>query len=274
MLTYKEHYLKSIGAYGSYKVRRDIYAFDYEVIKENSTLVTLDKDYPALAQNAARLFAALVEDEGNLWIPSDPSAAAFALRLESLDHPEFKALANYLIPQLEKNLFGSYCILEGTYAYRNLHTESPLRSSWKWHYDNNPKEIIKIMVYLSDVDDDSAPFQILSKDNMGSKGVTTKVDHKKWAQHPRGSRIQSEELAVLDRQGYKPVSILGGVGTTVVFDNNIIHRATVPAPGKYRDVICFMVRPWHEKIDCYISTSGAWTDRSILKDPEDANFWK
>ena len=44
-------------------------------------------------------------------------------------------------------------------------------------------------------------------------------------------------LAELFRRGYRRQCVSGGAGTLVVFDTNIVHRGSRPAPGRHRDFV-------------------------------------
>ena len=212
-----------------------------------------------------------MKDVSNLNIPRDP-AIDFAIRLQKIhDCPEFEALAQVIIPQLEKKLFGCPVVMEALYAYRNLYREAPERASWIWHYDNNPKEIVKIMVYLSDVGEASGAFEVVCNDKQEAvKMQTYKIDHTKWTGAPNNSRITDAQLSEMASKGYHPKKILGKKGTIAIFDNNIAHRASIPSPGNIRAAMVFMVRPWHTKEKTYFNKElcRAWTGSSIFTNPE------
>ena len=54
----------------------------------------------------------------------------------------------------EKEIFSSYLKLEFVQPYRNK-TDGKEETSWLWHYDDCPKEFIKLFLYLTDVKEDS-----------------------------------------------------------------------------------------------------------------------
>ena len=60
---------------------------------------------------------------------------------------------NYLVPYLEKNTFGCYVQCRDAKIYKTVGESIIEQLSWLWHFDNNPKEQIKVMIYLNDVDD-------------------------------------------------------------------------------------------------------------------------
>ena len=60
-------------------------------------------------------------------------------------------LENHLISYLEKNIFGCYIQCQNIMIYKTISEQSEEVSSWLWHIDNNPKEQIKVMIYINDV---------------------------------------------------------------------------------------------------------------------------
>lgn len=172
-------------------------------------------------------------------------------------------LADEIIPVLEKNLYGCNLFVDKIYCYRNHHTGTR-SSSWLWHYDNNPDEVVKIIVYLTDVDDKSGPFEYALKAN-GAPDFrhTTRSGYNHWKKPPNNSRIPEGEIG-------KTIRVSGEAGTLVVFNNNIVHRANVPSPGKTRDIITLRVRPTIKPVDNYVDSR--WTTTSdvsgaVPKDP-------
>ncbi|MCY4644218.1 MAG: hypothetical protein OXB88_06325 [Bacteriovoracales bacterium] len=183
---------------------------------------------------------------------------------------ELENLAKALIPPVEQKLFGCYCVLEGCYLYRNIHANIKAHSSWIPHSDNNPKEIIKIMVYSSDVlSEQDAPIFFLTKNGNAVKNKTTRVDLNNWKSPKNDSRFYDDDLRSYYNQGYSFTPILGSRGTVIVFDNNIIHKASNPSHGRKRESIVFMIRPWKKKMETYISqkTTGSFGDKTIFINP-------
>jgi len=275
MLTYAEHYEKCKEQSGYPEPKVDIYDFTHAVVDVTSNseddLIQLPKNYMEIVNGAKNEYKERMKDVANLNIPRDP-AIDFAIRLQKIhDCPEFEALAQVIIPQLEKKLFGCPVVMEALYTYKNVHREAPERSSWIWHYDNNPKEIIKVMVYLSDVDEDCGAFEIVcNEEGEAVKMPTYKIDHKTWSGAPNNSRITEAQMDAMASEGYYPSKILGKKGTIAIFDNNIAHRASIPMPSNTRDAIVFMIRPWYTKEQKYINKKHcrAWTGTSIFMNPE------
>jgi hypothetical protein len=147
-----------------------------------------------------------------------------------------RELSDALIPELERALFGSFAIVDKVYVYRNLVTRQAEQVSWLWHYDNHPTEVVKAMVYLTDVGDTNAPFEYMRRKDTGEPYMFTPLP---LLGH---SRVAT---ATVDRhiaEGYEAFKATGPKGTLLVFDDNVLHRATFAREG-HRDVLVFQLRP-------------------------------
>ena len=136
-------------------------------------------------------------------------------------------------------------------------------SSWLWHYDNCPDEAFKILIYLTDVDAESGAFEYLRHPATGdvvkvgsSRAAPDQVAAPRW---PR-SRVPPEVVARYAEEGYEPHRVVGPAGTLILFDNNCIHRATVPRT-RHRDAVILNFRPAHERVRPFISErhTGSWS---------------
>ena len=276
MLTYAKHYEKCKEQSGYPKPKVDIYDFTHAVVDVTSNseddLIQLPKNYMEIVNGAKNRYKELMKNPSNMNIPRDPMID-FAIRIQTIhDSPEFEALAQVIIPQIEQNMFGCNVVMEALYAYRNVYRDAPERASWLWHYDNNPKEIIKVMIYLSDVDENCGAFEIVCDEHDEAvKMPTYKIDHTTWNAAPNNSRITEAQLDTMASEGYYPYKILGKKGTIAIFDNNIAHRASIPMSPNTRDAIVFMIRPWWTKEEKYINKKHcrAWTGTSIFMNPEE-----
>jgi hypothetical protein len=145
-------------------------------------------------------------------------------------------LCEFLIPQLERNVYGSHVIVDKVYAYRNLVADRAEEVSWLWHYDNHPREILKLMIYLTDVDEESGPFEYLR-----CAGTAEAV---RMTPRPLlgNSRLSTRFLKRHIESGCRPHRVTGPAGTLILFDNNIAHKANL-ARKRHRDVVTFQIRP-------------------------------
>lgn len=111
-------------------------------------------------------------------------------------------------------------------------------SAFQWHTDDNPKGVMKVFVYLNDVFESNGAFRAFPKlsttylffRGFRSNGVQTRVD----AQPLVNSYFQKHPSRL---------KILEGVtGTVLGFDNNLVHKGTLPEKG-YRHVVQILLYP-------------------------------
>ncbi len=250
----------------------NLYDLKMQVIRpgEDHELIKPPDNYLSLVESLSEKVNNKVLDPSEHY--KDPSASGYDIAVqirEIWDIPELEQIAEAILPQLEKNVFNSYIHLSAIHAYRNVQTDSPEVSSWLWHYDNNPKEAVKLLIYLTDVDENNAPFETLEKDGDYIKMLTSRTGYDNWKPpYVPQSRIPKNMMNEFSAAGYKKHKITGPAGTMLFFDNNIVHRATIPTEG-YRDVAILNIRPTFNKIRPWISksTCGSWMHKSPIMDP-------
>lgn len=171
----------------------------------------------------------------------------------------FSNIANQIVPEVEL-LYGCHLIVDKTYIYRSYHQKKK-ETSWLWHYDNNPKTVLKIMIYLTDVDETTAPFQYIPK----GLNEPTRNGPDDWKLAPNSGRIPDKEIDLS-----KVASIVGPKGFAFIQNPNCTHRATVPDAGKYRDILVLRVRPSIRSFGKYVSkkfTTSMETSDTVPIDP-------
>lgn len=150
-----------------------------------------------------------------------------------------ESLYQQLLPSVEENIYGSKIKVVDINAYINMINNLKVgHSSWLWHFDNQPNEIMKMMIYLSDVDEQSAPFEIIVDENdnpirLISNRFSAKdfenTDTPQYFNHQyNGNRFGEQDILELKKNGYRQKKIYGKKGTIILFSNDIIHRATYP----------------------------------------------
>ena len=239
-MNYTEHYMKAKEKFHRIDCNLDLHKIDY--------MDLVDSDVEKLSNKVALFFK---NKKGKLSIPYTDSI--FDLNLN--------AIANTHVPHVENNIFGCNLFVDKVYIYRN--TRAPkAESSWLWHYDNNPKEVFKIMVYLTDVDETKAPFQYV-KNHLKTP---TKIGPKNWKPAPNNSRVPKEKI-----DSSQIATVTGKAGKTFIFNPNCVHRATIPKEG-FRDVLILRVRPCFQSVASEGYVNSKWTtswesDGAVPKDP-------
>jgi hypothetical protein len=82
-----------------------------------------------------------------------------------------------------------------------------------WHYDNHPKTIINIIIYLNEVEKNSGGFEYITMNN--------KIIKQKYIK-PQGNKNME---SFVKNNNININQVIGKKGTIFFFDNNIIHRA-------------------------------------------------
>lgn len=176
-----------------------------------------------------------------------------------------QGLCEPLMDELERTLYGCFVIADKVYVYRSPVSRQPRSASWTWHFDNHPREVLKVLVYLTDVDEGRAPFEYLAAPRTGAAvpgGPLTPLFG--------DGRVAPDEIDRLQGDGCQAIRVTGPRGTVIVFDNNVIHRATPAASGP-RDVLVLQVRPSTMKLTPRIDPrwTGSFTHWDINRDPAD-----
>jgi hypothetical protein len=173
-------------------------------------------------------------------------------------------LCEPLLAQLERAVYGCHLIVDKVYVYRSPISRQQPKASWLWHFDNHPREMLKVMVYLTDVDEDSAPFEYL-RDPAGVPRLGAPL-----APLHGDSRIPAAQIERHLDEGWSRHIVTGPAGTVLVFDDNVVHRGTL-ARRRHRDVVVFQVRPAAFRATPYLDTrwTGTFGHRDFNRDPDD-----
>ena len=110
------------------------------------------------------------------------------------------------------------------------------KGAFLWHFDNHPRSIINIIIYLNDVTENSGGFEYIK---MNNKIV------KKMFCPPAGNK--NMEGFVNNNNLIEIKQMLGKKGTIFYFDNNIVHRAGASLTHN-REAILIQVYPSLNKI--------------------------
>lgn len=267
MLTYEDYYEICKKSYkNDLKIGKNLYDFTYET----PDITLFGEEYLHLVEDISCFLDEKYLDEANIYdVPGQNSSLQPLCRYKNpWEIPGIEKLANILIPYVEKSIFNCNLYTMATYVYKTKPGIYDPKSvgSLLWHIDNHPKEVVKVMVYLNDVDSATGPFEILDKQGSGYKFPTTRVSCNEWSSSQ--SRFSNSQVDSFHSQGYSSKKLTGARGTVIIFDNNIVHRATF-CDERERSVITFMVKPIDRKVRPYISEKYTGTNyhKDVFQEP-------
>jgi hypothetical protein len=243
-------------------------------------LLTLPADFDRLVERVAQGAAAALEQATNCTyfpavppesiagrtseIPAVANGSVISIKLRDPFAVEgLRELSDPLIEQLETKVFGSYVMVDKVYIYRSpICTQAP-RASWIWHFDNHPQEMLKVMIYLTDVREDTAAFEYVCDRTTGRPRYGAPL-----APLHGNSRVPNQEVERLLASGWRHEIVTGPKGTVLVFDDNVLHRGTL-AKSSHRDVVVFQVRPATFKAVPHLDRrwTGSFGDLDFNRDP-------
>ena len=279
MKTYAEHYIECKKAFKDSHPHNesqfDVYALKIHQYQPNeaSQLLSFPENYLDIIASLSNEADKKVRDVSEHYIEEGGISNKFAIKIANIwDLSELEQLASHFIPHLEQAMFHCYAFVSAVHIYRNMRTEDERASSWLWHYDNNPKEAIKLLIYLTDCTETTGPFEYLRHTETGEaiKLPTSRTGYDHWDPpfYPH-SRIPAAVMKDFLAQGYEKCKVVGPKGTSILFDNNCVHTANIPLEG-HRDVVIFNIRPVNTPIRPYITRdyTGSWMHKDPVRDPE------
>lgn len=114
-------------------------------------------------------------------------------------------------------------------------------SSFGFHTDDNPKELMKVFFYLNDTYEINGAFRAFDYQ------VSKQLFESGFISYSSQTRVDSQKLVTPELIQQKLNVLEGLKGTALIFDNNLVHRASVPREG-FRDVIGLEVYPSGEQM--------------------------
>ncbi len=250
MKTYAEHYKKCRASMGTPN-QDSRYKSVYDLTLD-SNFLPQDDEYQRIVDSVSKKVSKKIDNnEGCFHVP-------FATYLnEWRDIEELRDLANLFMPLIEREVFHCNAKIEFVMPYRNLACENSPEASWLWHYDDCPKEFIKLAICLNETTEDNGCLQYL----VGPDGTTPVIPSFRDSPYRpvmrqvfAGSRIPREVMDRSVESGAIVNNLVGPCGTHALLTPNIPHRATIPKLGSTpRESIWFFIRPTIKKYDSYIS---------------------
>tara|TARA_Y100000034_G_scaffold136998_1_gene218168 strand:+ start:1142 stop:1945 length:804 start_codon:yes stop_codon:yes gene_type:complete len=249
MQTYAEHYQRCREVSGIKSIK---YNSVYDLSLDTEFMPT-NKPYIELIHRIHRHVSQKINQESNCHYDTH------AIRLKRYkDITDIDMLLNMICPQIERKVFGCYVSVDFVHIYRSRVTNKNADTSWLWHYDDCPKEFIKLMIYLNDVGEHNGCFRTL-KDAEGKTPVIESFRvtpyEKIRKQIYKGSRIPQEAIDKYLNEGCEILDIVGSAGTYALITPNIPHCATIPEKKckTPRDVMLLFIRPQMSRVNHYFN---------------------
>jgi len=197
-----------------------------------------------LIKNISKKFDEQIEDKKYSIIRSHFGGKVYGRMLFNAHKniPELRDLLNEKIISLLESYYGKFRVFR-IFGLRNYHIPEVINQkhelvSSNWHCDQTNTSRVKMMVYLTDVNDDDGPFsaQTLPRTRqlitMGFKSRNNPNISKEDLEDPRFAN-----------------KFCAPAGTTLFCNTaRCLHRATLPKEGHYRDVIHFQFEPYITKL--------------------------
>lgn len=136
------------------------------------------------------------------------------------------------IESVFKSHFSTYWVQ----VYRTVpRAHEDLTSSFAWHYDEDPRQLLKLFIYLDDTSVENGAFRYLNRVD------TRNLIDKGFISNTPSRRLESQCLVDTEIES-KAIFVEGLKGTVFLFDNNIVHRGTFPSRGQ-RTVVAIELMP-------------------------------
>jgi hypothetical protein len=202
---------------------------------------TLTQTAPAgVLQQIAAQYRRLIDDEEHSIVRTKFSRMVFAAQRVM---PSIRELLTPEMKQVLEDYYGSYFKVVYVCFYRTEHIPPEIAArgeafSNHWHCDRMPTDLITIMTNLGEVTGDDGPFLIQSR---ARTRQLMRIGFRDRSDYNLPPEVMEDEAHV--------VRLIGPVGTTMLCDNQCcLHRASIPGPGRVRDIGSFQVAPSHEPL--------------------------
>ncbi|MBR52386.1 hypothetical protein CMK19_01285 [Candidatus Poribacteria bacterium] len=222
-------------------------------IDVNKEKIFIDTRYDWFARKYASKVSEMFEKEKNQTDYDSYTWQGQKLRreLHSLEFcwEDFEKIANeYKCIITNAQIYRLYSTNKGSdrdKGYSDVVDEMKKKNMWlseTWHTDNTHDVDFRLFIYLNDVGPDQAPFGVWDPITF----IPRKLNACQTSPKPsglRGPRYKEENgmLMPIQKPG-KEKSLTGPAGTTIAFNNNIVHKGNYCKSG-YRDAVCLQLLP-------------------------------
>lgn len=199
----------------------------------------------SLISNISKKFNELIEDDKFSFVRAKRNDRIFSRALfrgfEQI--PESLQLLNKDISTIIEAYYGSYFKIAKFAFWRNYHVPSEFLSTAdvinnRWHCDPYNTSWIKLFIYLTDVTKEDGPFCVQSTKRTKE---LMRLGYKNRRNYNLSSNVIEDENHIWQATG--------DIGTTFMCNCNLgLHKAGVPEPNHYRDVIQIQLAPSSEKL--------------------------
>jgi hypothetical protein len=203
---------------------------------------------PVLGADVIRMISKKVEELfscNDKTVTTLQEGGLIRLKASLIEVPEIEQflMHNDVFGILER-YFGSHFTVFSCDIYRTLPQDSTAAAekfgSLKWHFDNCPSVLFKIMIYLTDTTVDTGALSLVPM----KKSLELKR---------RGFWERNNADSFTDEISRNAIYLEGGAGTTLFFStHHCIHKATLPL-RKHRDVAVFLVQPSFQSQKAFLS---------------------
>ena len=207
---------------------------------------------PELVRRIADRFRALIGDP-EASQPVGPrirdAARALARPLDSI--PEIRELLTDDLGRVLNAYYGSAFTVKHVRAWRNMPVPEAFEKqdvySNLWHNDHDPVTLLRLFVYLTD-----GVTRHTGATHFHSIPMTRRIMRKGYLR--RRAILPAARRVLEDPQRIRYFE--GDVGSACLLNPQLcLHRAGVPAPGSYRDIVQFTIAPSDRPL------AADWADR-------------
>ena len=185
-------------------------------------------------------YCRLIEDDNHTYVQKDQERILNRHLLNPEDtFPEISQLITKEVRLILEEYYRSYFHIMLVRCWRNYSLPRDIIQSgkevfsYRWHYDNTPPSVLKLFVNLSDVEDEDGPFHLQS---IRRSRKIVRLGY-------RNRRRYNLPDSVIDSPQHV-VKATGTRGSSIFCNTELcLHRAGLPASGRYRDIAQFKFVP-------------------------------